>query len=300
MRKVFLMASAATVNTALETWYIQNRLLGGVSYTLDIELPQISNSVLIYLELGEISADLIGRARAQGNLIILFHMGDELGRKDISLYSQCDIVIRNYYFPHIFEQPALRQKLFWVPNGFRTGVGPRDAKSLKPATERAFLASFMGWLNNPNSHNNERALFAQIIPHCGQNLFVHTSAGFAGGYNLGLYATMTESSVFSPCPAGNCPDSIRLYDALELGSIPIYLDHEFLRTPYALGGVPFPILRSWDELPAFLETQRQILQRDPQQILPLQKSCIEWWSIYNRKLAARIDEVIFGLATRSL
>ncbi|WP_162785536.1 exostosin family protein [Polynucleobacter necessarius] len=49
------------------------------------------------------------------------------------------------------------------------------------------------------------------------------SHGFVGGYNVGLYSTIMEDSIFAPCPSGNKSETIRLYDALELGCILIFL-----------------------------------------------------------------------------
>ena len=148
----------------------------------------------------------------------------------------------------------------WAPNGFRTGVGPREPTILKNILSRQSLSAFLGWIDNPNSFDQERVSFAKAAANCGDNLFVLPSTGFAGGYNVGLYSAIMEDSIFAPCPAGNSPETIRLYDALETGSIPISLEHEFLNSKEALGRiglVPFPLLRSWNELPDFLQAMRE-------------------------------------------
>ena len=105
------------------------------------------------------------------------------------------------------------------------------------------------------------------------------SNGFAGGYNLGLYSAIMEDSIFVPCPSGNNPETIRLYDALELGCIPIPLPHDFLVSKAALashGSVPFPLLESWSELPQFLKEMKEKLISNPNEIFELQQRCIEW------------------------
>jgi hypothetical protein len=219
-------------------------------------------------------------------------MGGERLDKDISAYPECDLVVRNYYFSSIFNDKS--DKILWAPNGFRTGVGPREKSVLKKAAQRQCLASFLGWINNAASYNNERATFAGPAATCGENLYVMPSNGFASGYNVGLYSAIMEDSVFAPCPSGNNPETIRLYDALELGCIPVSLPHEFLSSPKALamiGPVPFPILSSWSELPGFLEEMQLKRVSNPNEIESLQQRCIGWWAdfklakqeqIYNR------------------
>jgi hypothetical protein len=109
-----------------------------------------------------------------------------------------------------------------------------------------------------------------------------------------------EDSIFAPCPAGNNPETIRLYDALELGCIPISLSHDFLLSKDALasfGPVPFPLLGSWSELPQFLVEMKEKLISNPNEIFELQQRCIDWWSSFKmsmqKKIANRIDACKF-------
>lgn len=295
MRNRFLLASPATLNAAFETWFIQNQMLDGLPYVLDNEIATISHGTVIYLELGEINPSVIATLKTNGNRVVLFQMGDELGRKDISLYSQCDAVFRNYYFPAIIDDHPLNSRMHWVPNGFRTGIGPRSRHKLKRVTERRFLSSFMGWLSNAQSHNDERAKFSSVAESCAPNLFLSSTTGFGQGFNVGLYSTILESSVFTPCPAGNSAETIRLYDALECGSIPISLDHGFLRARKALFDPPFPILASWDELPAFLLAQHGRLVSRPGELQSLQTATVEWWESHKRRIAETLDLQLWSL-----
>ena len=288
-----IVATPDTLNGALETWFIQNDLLGGAPYSPGFDPEKIQNSVVVYLELGEINAGLIQALKSAGNKVALFDMGDESGKKDISLYQSCDLVIRNYYFPQIISKANSFPKTLWAPNGFRTGVGPREAGALKPADKRQALAAFLGWINNAASYHGERESFAKAVPACGESLFVMPSNGFAAGYNVGLYSAILEDSTFAPCPAGNSPETIRLYDALETGSIPISLKHDFLISEDALaaiGPVPFPIIDTWAQLPSFLEQMRGALISDPAKIAQLQAECIDWWTRYKKMIAVRLSD----------
>jgi hypothetical protein len=270
-----IISTPDSLNAALETWFIQNELFGGAPYSLGVDLDRLKNSAVVYLELNQVNIDLIRHLKSLGNKVILYHMGGEKLDKDISAYPECDLVIRNYYFSSI-----VGGKVLWAPNGFKTGVGPRNKNVLKRASQRQCLAAFLGWINNSGSYNNERASFADPAAACGENLYVMPSDGFAGGYNVGLYSAIMEDSIFAPCPSGNNPETIRLYDALELGCIPVSLSHEFLLSKDALGiigPVPFPILGSWAELPQFLETMKAKAITSPAEILGLQQKCINWW-----------------------
>ena len=295
MKKLLIISTPDSLNGALETWFIQNDLFCGAPYNIGVNPKLLGDSTAIYLELSQINIDLIRLIKSFGNKVVLYHMGGERLDKDISAYAECDLVIRNYYFSSIINTADFGTKVMWAPNGFRTGVGPREANNLKPALQRQSIASFLGWINNASSYNNERANFAEPAAACGENLYLMPSNGFAGGYNVGLYSAIMEDSIFTPCPSGNNPETIRLYDALELGCIPISLPHEFLLSKDALaaiGQVPFPILSSWAELPEFLEKMKVKTLTNPSEILDLQRSCINWWTNFKISIQSKIAKQI--------
>ena len=278
--------------------FVQNELFDGAPFSFGVNLSELDCSVVAYLELNQINIDLIRQIKSFGKKVVLYHMGGEKLDKDISAYAECDLVVRNYYFPTIIGPAGLNENILWAPNGFRTGVGPRKASAIKPSLQRQSIAAFLGWVNNADSFNNERASFSGPATACGENLHLMSSNGFAGGYNVGLYSAIMEDSLFAPCPSGNNPETIRLYDALELGCIPISLSHPFLHSEDALGligPVPFPLLRSWSELPQFLEEMKLKALSNPSEILDHQNRCITWWSDY--KLA--IHKKIFAHLTKA-
>jgi len=329
-------STAKTLNGALETWFIQNQVLGGQALSIIDAEPESRLSPdsrqIAYLELFQIDQGFIQKMHDQGKKVALIHMGDEFAKKDISAYGDCDLILRNYYFPEIFSRPEFKDRLLWIPNGFKSGVGPRNPKTIKAAPSRQHLASFMGWIHNPDSFAGERQSFGRMVRsvrksrgnrlaafskwldrkihfnkerrqfskstfEC-EDLYLLSSSGFASGNNVGLYSAIMENSVFAPCPAGNSPETIRLYDALESGCIPISLDHLFLRSEQALaaiGPVPFPIISSWDDLPEFLSAMKRKLYEDPRAIAQLQQECITWWTNYKQYIADVIAQRIAAL-----
>lgn len=288
-----IIANQHDLNAIQESWFIQNVTFSGAPIDIGFQAPAL-NGKIIYLELNEISAELISLLRDAGQSIILYHMGDERGVMRTDCYQLCDLVIRNYYFQDKFSENC-RDHLIWAPCGFKTGIGPRPATQVKTVLERSYVASFLGWLGNVNSYGDERKKFSGVASSCGENIFVIPSDAFGKGLNVGLYSATMESSVFAPCPAGNSPETIRLYDALELGCIPISLKHEYIFAKNALGEFgdpPIVLLNSWDELPIFLERARGRLINNLNEIQEWQTKCLNWWTSYKSRFQQKISNRI--------
>ena len=289
MRDIYVVSNEVTADIVLEYWFVQNVVLPGLPIGLEWDVDQHRDSVVVYLDVRIPSHDIVDRLKANNNKVVLLHMGDELmERYDRSLYQKCDLIIRNYYFAPIFDDPEIGAKTLWVPNGFKSGLGPRDPAGVRPASKRRFLASFLGWLDNEGAAGNERFAFRQAVGQCAGDVLLQPSPAFGQGYKLGMYSVAMEYSVFAPCPAGNAIETIRLFEALELGCIPITLQHAFLTSPQAFAGLPAPTLGSWDDLPAFLADYRRRVHDDPTAAMGLQQQCLTWWTNYKHELSARV------------
>jgi hypothetical protein len=258
-----------------------------VSIPLDLHANQIRGKTVVYLDydLNPATIDLLS---TNDNRIIVYHLGDETAIKDRKSYSSVDMVLRNYYFEHIINEQ--NPNVHWVPNGYRSGLGPRDSASLKTTNQRPMLASFLGWTANSKSFNNERFDFGQAAKRCGQDLYMNETSGFAQGFNISLYAAVLENSVFCPCPAGNSPETIRLYDALEAGAIPITLDQRFLHIANPYQTPPFPVLGSWAELPGFLADARSKMNAQPRYFSEMQQATSAWWKTIKERSRRRVIE----------
>lgn len=328
-----IISSLKSLDGAQESWFIQNILFQGTPYSTEFDPIKSASNTVVYLELFEIDLGLINNMKAAGKKVVLYHMGDERADKNIAAYDNCDLIIRNYFFPEILNKSKLKNKIIWAPNGYKTGVGPRKSHTLQAIASRQYLSCFLGWLSNSASFNGERALFsevaaawngshkrrtknvlgwldyylslskeylsfAKVAPRCKEDLHLLSSSGFSNGYKVGPYSAVMEESVFAPCPAGNSPETIRLYDALECGCIPISLDYAFLNSSDGLaefGQPPFPILSSWDHLPTFLEKMKHTLLTNPAEIQKMQDDCIVWWGNYKKHIALKIAHRIESL-----
>ena len=116
MRKIQIIGSPDSLNVALETWFVQNELFGGSPYSFGVNSAQLGNKPVIYLELNQINVGLIRQIKSLGNRVVPYHMGGERLDKDISAYAECDLVIRNYYFPSIIYDSEFGKKVLWAPN----------------------------------------------------------------------------------------------------------------------------------------------------------------------------------------
>ena len=116
--------------------------------------------------------------------------------------------------------------------------------------------------------------------------------GFTQGLPPAEYFTRLKTAKVAPCPSGPLtPDTFRLYEALEAGCIPVvdrvaptgeegYWERLF-------GTVPFPVVRSWEELPKIVSNVDW----------PADANRIgSWWALYKRKLVFQMSHDIERLS----
>lgn len=184
----------------------------------------------------------------------------EAGRKNIGMVAWChsnqesmkytdkvDYVLRPFYVPGRMMPAGRCAEVAWFPIGYKVGVGPRDPKLLLKSSQRSLPLFFAGAIAN-----EERGDLYQIFAkHKLPGMFI-PAAGFNGEGAIGanLYRTYMENAVFALIPGGSAGDAetMRLYEAFELGAMPITLDHEYLK----LSTAPVVTLDSWDSLPQWV------------------------------------------------
>ena len=110
------------------------------------------------------------------------------------------------------------------------------------------------------------------------------------------YAAWLSNARFALVPAGNSHETIRLYDALETGAIPIMVLSAFVAAKDALGALgppPFILLDSWDQLAGayapYAETQApaviDALEQRRQEIM-------RWWAAFKAHQQEKIGQLI--------
>jgi hypothetical protein len=297
-RPLNLVVLRAVLDGVLEAYFIKEVLLAGIGRPIRLmaveepaELPLLSDA--LYLGFGGIAAHYLAQARAQGcRNLGFFHVTDERGDQDRAAYGEADYVLRHYWFP---EAMALPHKdslgVIWVPNGYRGGVGPVAAATMLGIRDRSIWGFFAGVIE-ARTLSEERRSMARVIAEATLPFVIVETRGFGQGLGPVSYAAYLENARFALVPSGNSPETMRLYDALEAGAIPVALESGFIAAPEALGNPALLLLRSWQDLPAAvapylgggaaaeaaLEARRQELQR--------------WWREFKRRQQLRVKDLI--------
>ncbi len=284
-RPLNVVWSRQGITLVLESYFIHDCLMAATGRPLKVhfwhepqERPFLDDMVVVML--GPDDTGYLAECRRRGcRNLTLFHLGDEKGEFDLGFYTHADRVIRNYFFPHIVGAmtSGAGTPVVWMPNGYRTGIGPRGTSGLLPASQRDMTGFFSGMIHGDSAP--ARQAMIQVIQQRNLPCSLFGSRSFGGGFGPSEYALRLENSVFGLVPMGNSVETIRLYDCLELGTIPIMLQAEFLTHPLALGGVPFPVLERWEDLEPLLAPYRD--RNDPAaaaRLDALQTRVIAWWS----------------------
>lgn len=229
----------------------------------------------------------------------LLHLADEPGRASLAAYRRegYDYVVRTYYHPK-YLSGFQESWLMWLPVGPKYGVEPATDSSLVRFADRTLACSFLGTIPKGANDLGRRAKSRQemraALQRAGDPCYLETTNGGFGGKRHALaYAAVLRNSQFSLCPWGNHPETIRLWDSFETGSIPVMLaaTHRFL-PPILVAEQqreqPIVLLKSWGELPALLEDARA----DPETYASRQMQNIGWWERFKRRLATQLDELV--------
>lgn len=105
--------------------------------------------------------------------------------------------------------------------------------------------------------------------------------GFSQGLEYSEYLKWMIMASIIPCPGGpHSPDSFRLYEALDVGGIPIPDHPEFWRMLF--GDVPFPTISDWSTLPDLMNN----LKDRPEQ----NNICFAWWQRQKRQIRYNLED----------
>jgi len=141
--------------------------------------------------------------------------------------------------------------------------------------ERDIFCSFVG----ANTHSIRRKLQEQLK---GDNNYYFEMGGWVLNvpkHKEDTFKNITERSIFTLCPRGDGPTSFRMYEAMQLGSIPVYV--------YDVKWIPYEKELNWIDLCIFVNENeiphiKDILENIPQERIDFMKSKIseiydEWF-----------------------
>jgi len=200
------------------------------------------------------------KCRANSDNLTLLHASDEWYSGGYSEYRHFDRIIRP-----MRTWLARAPGIFTIPVGYANGLaGPSE---LTPANQRKYLCAFEGEVKASRIQMVE-ALWG-VEPS-----FIHDTRD---GSRLSRedYRRLMLDSVFMPCPMGNAAvETLRLYEALEFGCIPIVEKRWFIDYYRGLFGAdPFLRVGSWSEAGPLMRD----LVAAPDELLRLQQRIVSWW-----------------------
>lgn len=220
--------------------------------------------------------------------VLLFLMGDEEGDFPIERIDHGNIKIW-------VQNPQLGRHDNYRKLG--TGYPPaiHDVSSDIPDKKLDWM--FAGQISHSRREEASRAMKSMA------NGSLTETKGFTQGLAPSEYYEIMKSAKVVPCPSGpETPDTFRLFEALELGCVPIADS----KTPnYELVGfwewlfdepIPFPVLSEYDQLSGYT---KDCVAKFPE----LNNDCQAWWIRYKRKLKMALLEDLAELgfeASRSL
>lgn len=204
---------------------------------------------------------------------IIIHLSDESYSASNELYYKANKVIRSYFFPRL-------KNVYTIPLGYQSGYAKR-VESL----EREFRWAFVGQIKN---HRQKMLDELMAIPAH----IIHTTEKWMDPKALSAeqVKNIYARTLFVPCPFGNInPDTFRVMEALESGSIPVvtkFIGFDYFK--YVYGDHPFIVGRNWK----VCADKMRLLIEDPKKLEIKQKQVQLWYGEFKANLKRDIFALI--------
>jgi len=215
-----------------------------------------------------------------------FHMGDENGKDDKGYYKDLSMLFHNYWNSN-YQMPEYGM---YVPLGPKTGLCLSSPQVFIPASHRQYLCNFVGSLRM------NRAYALQALTYKRNECYIHTNDKWASANSMHAvhYRSILLDSKFTLCPFGNNEESLRFYEALEAGSIPIVETSKTEMGDFISNGLdgeagaPFPRLKDWTEINSVLER----LNSNAKDMDKMQMDTISWWLKAKTRFQHRVKQIV--------
>ncbi len=267
------------INTYWDFYFILNDLLLEFDVNLivnDNPSEILENPLIVYSCDSKNISDRLRRYLQlyidAGHKFNLYHISNESLNHDCGYYDYAKVVFRSYYDPNI-NKPNVH----FLPLGYKSGFRTTNGKPLK-YSEKKYDINFIGQLKSDRHY-----LLNQINKI--NNSFIHITSGWNSQDSLSTskMCEIYQQTLLIPCPMGNIhPDSFRICEALESGSIPVikkYMNYDYFDLIY--GENPIPKINDWDELPKLIDS----IKINPDDKI---NEINEWYLQYKIKLRNKI------------
>jgi hypothetical protein len=221
---------------------------------------------------------------AERSRVFLFHLSDEQYHGGYDIYRWFNGVFRNYW------SAVFTESILIVPLGYSNGHS--RPSTMIPASSRHYVWSFAGETERASRPEMVSAL-SEIVPS-----LCHSTGEGARSLSPSDYRDLMLDTIFAPSPMGRINlECFRLYEALELGCIPIVEKRptlDYFR--HLLGSNPLLTVRNWSEARRKVEE----LLGDPMRLDALQEEIMFWWQTRKRFVSEQISTMLTkGPATRT-
>jgi len=241
-------------------------------------LTVLDNSVIIYSNnsnnISEEFNKYLDKFVELGYTFYLLHFSNENLSHDCGYYLKANHVFRNYYDSNITAQ-----NVTFVPLGVKSGF---INKNEKYSETKEYEFTFIG---QPKSDRNELLSVLEQM----ENVFIHKT----NNWNCSTSLTQNEckdiyeKTKFVPCPMGWVhPDSFRIMECLESGSIPILKNYNNLEYfTKVWGESPIPTINSWDEIVKYY-------RMNDEEYNELSDKVFSWYSKFKIELSLNIKNTL--------
>lgn len=150
---------------------------------------------------------------------------------------------------------------------------------------KKYIWCFAGQIHS----QGDRKKMIESLKKCDGEYYLHINESWQSVDSLSAeeYKKILKQSIFVPCPRGNTSvDTFRLYEALEVGAIPIVEKSDYWRN--LLGEHPLIETASWNNI----YNDINLLLEDPQWIIDHSKKVQSWWVEYKKQLKQNIEKII--------
>jgi hypothetical protein len=160
--------------------------------------------------------------------------------------------------------------------------------------DRTIMGFFSGALGAAvRTLSDERNQMVKAVQDAKLPCVINGTQGFAQGLGPVSYAAFLSATRFGLVPGGNSPETVRLYEVLEAGAIPIMLRSPFVTAESALGNPPFVLLDNWSELPAaYAPYADAMTPRVIAEVEAKRREVFEWWTRFKTTQQRRVKELI--------
>jgi hypothetical protein len=209
----------------------------------------------------------------------LFHISDESYSGGYAFYSNFDFVLRNYH-SLIFQNRGIKI----LPLGFTNDVPTNLA--IPSVTTRKLVWSFAGARTAARMEMYRN--FASLQPN--QCRFFESRKHNAAPLGRHAFMRLLSETIFAPCPMGNAMlETFRLYEALEMGCIPIVESRRWM--PYydhLMPGHPLPAFSSWRKARDFVGS----MLKNELILMEHQNTITHWWRSYKQELRDEVTSFV--------